>query len=90
MRAHVKKNDMVVVIAGNHRGSRGKVLAVDFKEEQVRVEGVHVIKKAVRKSQDHPQGGFVQKEGPIHLSNVMPAEEYDRRHKARGGKGGAA
>lgn len=79
-KTHVKKGDVVVVISGNHRGGRGKVLSVSPGKGQVVVEGVHLIKKAVRKSQDRPQGGFVEREGPVHISNVMLAEKYDRRH----------
>ena len=79
MKTHVKKNDLVVVLAGNDRGKRGKVLAVLGKNGRVIVEGIRMIKKAVKKSQDRPQGGFQQKEGAIHLSNVMLAERFDQR-----------
>ena len=82
MKRHVKKNDMVVVLAGNERGKRGKVLQVIPRKGQVVVEGVRMIKKAMRKSQDRPQGGFLEREGPIHISNVMLAEIYDKRRKA--------
>jgi large subunit ribosomal protein L24 len=71
--AHVKKGDEVVVISGNHRGSTGKVLQVIPKKDQVIVEGVRMISKHARKSQDRPQGGIVQSEGPIHISNVKLA-----------------
>lgn len=70
MKTHVKKNDEVVVIAGNHKGSSGKVLQVFPEKGQVLVEGVRLIKKHVRRSQDRPEGGIVTKEGPIHISNV--------------------
>ncbi len=83
MNAHVKKNDLVVVISGNDRGKRGKIISVDLKKERVSVEGIRLIKKAMRKSEDRPQGGFLTKEGSIHISNVMLAEEYDRRAAAR-------
>jgi large subunit ribosomal protein L24 len=75
---HVKKGDEVVVIAGNHKGARGKVLQVIPKKEQVIVEHVRMIKKHVRRSQEHPQGAIVEKEGPIHISNVMRADVYDQ------------
>lgn len=64
----VLKGSIVKVIAGNHKGSQGKVLSV--KENIVRVEGVHLIKKHMKRSQNSPQGGIVEKEGPIHVSNV--------------------
>ena len=67
---HVKKGDQVLVITGNHKGSTGKILQVLRKKERVLVEGVRMIKKHVRKSQDHPNGGIIQLEGPIHISNV--------------------
>jgi large subunit ribosomal protein L24 len=76
---HVKKNDEVVVIAGADRGKRGKIIAVEGKKQRVIVEGVHMIKKHTRKSQQHPQGAIVEREGTLHISNVMKAEIYDAR-----------
>jgi large subunit ribosomal protein L24 len=67
---HVKKGDTVQVITGNHKGSSGKILQVLPKKQQVLVEGVRLIKKHVRKSQDYPQGAVIEREGPIHVSNV--------------------
>lgn len=69
MRVH--KNDNVVVISGNARGKAGKVLKVFRKEERVIVEGVNIIKRHTRPSQRNPKGGILQKEAPIHVSNVM-------------------
>lgn len=86
MKVHVKKNDLVVVLSGNERGKRGKILSVDPKSRRVVVEGVRMMKKAARKSQDRPQGGFIEREAPIHASNVMEAGEYDRRRSAKGAK----
>lgn len=73
IKTHVKKGDEVVVIAGNHRGATGKVLQVLPKKKQVLVEGVRLIKKHQRRSQDQPEGGIVEREGPIHISNVKLA-----------------
>ena len=78
-RFHVKKNDQVAVIAGAEKGKRGKVIAVDCKKQRVIVEGVHMIKKHMRKSQEYPQGQIIEREGSIHISNVMLAEEADAR-----------
>ncbi|HRX53978.1 MAG TPA: 50S ribosomal protein L24 [Verrucomicrobiales bacterium] len=75
IKTHVKKNDQVVVIAGNHKGATGKVLQVFPEKSQVLVEGVRLIKKHVRRSQDRPDGGIVTKEGPIHISNVRRTAE---------------
>lgn len=72
---HVKKGDQVQVTSGNHRGSKGKVLQVLAKKQRVLVEGVRLIKKHVRKSQDNPQGAIVEREGPIHISNVKLVEQ---------------
>jgi large subunit ribosomal protein L24 len=71
---HVKKGDVVQVVTGNHKGSTGKILQILPKKEQVLIEGVRLIKKHVRKSQDHPQGAVIELEGPIHVSNVKLVE----------------
>ncbi|HLW34724.1 MAG TPA: 50S ribosomal protein L24 [Chthoniobacterales bacterium] len=71
---HVKKGDNVEVISGNFRGSSGKVLEVLPRKQQVLVEGVRIIKKHLRKSQDNPQGKIAEREGPIHISNVKLVE----------------
>jgi large subunit ribosomal protein L24 len=67
----VRKSDNVVVIAGNAVGKNGKVLKVFREKSRVIVEGVNIIKRHARPSQKNPQGGIVQKEAPIHVSNVM-------------------
>ena len=76
---HVKKNDEVVVIAGANKGKRGRVIAVEGKKERVQVEGVRMIKKHMRKSQQNPNGAIVEREGSIHISNVMRADAWDAR-----------
>ena len=81
----VKKNDMVVVLSGEDRGKIGKVLATFPGKDRVLVEGVNVIKKALRKSQDNPKGGIVTKEAPIQSSKVMKQERFDARRKKHGG-----
>ena len=73
-RFHVKKGDNVEIIAGNFRGSSGKVLEVLPKKQRVLVEGVRIIKKHLRKSQDNPSGKIAEREGPIHISNVRLIE----------------
>lgn len=70
IKTHVKKNDEVQVISGNHRGETGRVLQVFPEKGQVIVEGVRLIKKHARRSQDRPDGGIIEREGPIHISNV--------------------
>ncbi|BDQ04380.1 50S ribosomal protein L24 [Ignavibacterium sp.] len=67
----IKKNDTVMVIAGNDRGKTGKVLKVFPKESRVIVEGINLRKRHTKPSQRNPQGGILEKETPIHISNVM-------------------
>ena len=71
---HVKKNDEVVVLAGADKGKRGKIISVDGKKERLIVEGVRMIKRHMRKSQQYPNGQIVEREGSIHVSNVKKAE----------------
>jgi large subunit ribosomal protein L24 len=78
---HVKKGDTVQVISGNHKGASGKVLAVLPKKSQVLVEGVRIIKKHSRKSQEHPQGAIIEREGPLHISNVKLLEQGETKAK---------
>jgi len=73
LKTHVKRGDQVEVIAGNHKGSRGKVLQLLSKKNQVIVEGVRMIKKHQRRSEEHPTGIIAEREGPIHISNVRLA-----------------
>ena len=72
MAKHVRKGDLVYVTAGNARGKQGKILRVNPKRDQVVVEGLNLRKKHVRPTQANPQGGIIEKEMPIHISNVSP------------------
>lgn len=81
---HVKKGDEVVVIAGAERGKRGKIIKIESKKQRVIVEGVRMIKKHMRKNQNQPQGAIIEREGTIHISNVMAAEKFDARAAKRG------
>ena len=81
-RFHVKKGDNVQVITGNHKGAIGKILQVFPTKQQVLIEGVRMIKKHTRKSQDNPQGAIIEREGPIHISNVKRVEETEAKSKA--------
>ena len=69
--AHVRKGDTVIVVAGKERGKRGRVLRVIPEKSRVVVERVNMIKKHQRPTQKLRQGGIIEREGPIHLSNVM-------------------
>jgi large subunit ribosomal protein L24 len=85
MKFHVKKGDEVVVLAGKERGKRGKIISVSPKDSRVIVEGLHMIKRHTRKSQQNPQGAIVEREGTVHISNLMKAETFDARVAKRGG-----
>ena len=74
IKLHVRKGDQVEVISGNFRGSSGRILAVFPGKQRVLVEGVRIIKKHLRKSQDNPSGKIAEREGPIHISNVKLIE----------------
>ena len=84
-RFHVKKNDEVVVLAGADKGKRGRIISVSGKKQRVIVEGARMIKKHTRKSQTHPNGAIVEREGTIHISNVMKVDDFDARVAKRGG-----
>jgi large subunit ribosomal protein L24 len=68
---HVKKDDKVFVITGKDKGKTGRVLEAYPRENRVLVEGVNMIKKHQKPTQEYPQGGIIEKEAPIHVSNVM-------------------
>ena len=74
MARHIKTGDTVVVIAGADKGTTGKVMRVLTDKNRVVVEGVNRVWKHVRPSQRNPQGGRIQKNAPIHVSNVMPLD----------------
>lgn len=71
---HVKKGDTVEVIAGNDKGTRGKILAVYTKKDRVLVEGVNIRTKHEKPTQENPQGSRSKREAPIHISNVLPID----------------
>jgi large subunit ribosomal protein L24 len=75
LKFHVKKGDEVEVISGNSKGSSGKILEILPRKQQVLVEGVRIIKKHLRKSEDNPHGKIAEREGPIHISNVKLIEK---------------
>lgn len=86
IKLHVRKGDNVEVISGNFKGSSGKVLEVIARKERVLIEGVRMIKRHLKKSQDNPQGKIAEREGPIHISNVKVLERGERASKEKGAK----
>ena len=71
---HVKKGDKVSVISGKERGKQGTILEAYPKNDRVLVEGINMVKKHAKPSQDNPQGGILNQEAAIHVSNVMPID----------------
>ncbi len=71
---HVKTGDMVKVIAGKDKGKTGRILKAFPKQQRVLVEGINMVKKHTKPSQANPQGGIIEQEAPIHVSNVMPLD----------------
>lgn len=74
---HVKRNDVVVVISGSHKGKTGKILEILPAKQRARVEGVAMMKRHLKKSQEHPQGTIAEREGSVHISNLMLQSVFD-------------
>ncbi|NLW87667.1 MAG: 50S ribosomal protein L24 [Planctomycetes bacterium] len=74
MATHVKKGDTVVLLCGDDKGKVGQVLKVDVENQKVLVQGVNRVYKHLRPSRQHPRGGRIQKEMPVHISNVLPVD----------------
>ncbi len=87
---HVKKGDEVVIISGAEKGKRGKIIEVQRDANRVIVEGACMIKRHVRKNQQNPNGAIVEREGTVHISNVMKAERFDGSTRRAKGKTAAA
>lgn len=68
---HIKKGDTVKVLAGEYKGQTGKVIEMLGEKNKALVEGINVVKKHQKPSASNPQGGIIEKEAPIHLSNLM-------------------
>ncbi|MBN2455906.1 MAG: 50S ribosomal protein L24 [Sedimentisphaerales bacterium] len=79
MALHIKKNDMVQIIAGDYKGATGRVLRLMPREKKVIVQGHNLAKKHVKPSQRNPQGGRITVEQPIHISNVLPVNSKTSR-----------
>jgi len=81
---HIKRGDEVVVISGSQTGKRGKVLQVQRAKGRAIVEGVNLLKKAVKKTKENEKGGIIEREGSLHVAKLMLASEYDARKAKRG------
>jgi large subunit ribosomal protein L24 len=80
---HIKRSDIVVVISGSHKGKSGKVLELKPAKNRAVVEGVAMIKRHLKKSQENPQGKIAEREGSIHVSNLMLQSRYDASKRAK-------
>jgi large subunit ribosomal protein L24 len=78
---HVKRGEEVVVIAGAHKGKSGKVLELIGAKQRARVEGVALVKRHLKKSQENPNGAIVEREGSVHVSNLQSKSVYDSSKK---------
>jgi large subunit ribosomal protein L24 len=81
---HVKRGDAVVVLAGSQKGKEGKVLEILPAKSRARVEGLAMMKRHLKKSQENPQGSIVEREGSIHISNLMLKSRHDDRRAKKG------
>ncbi|MDE6569650.1 MAG: 50S ribosomal protein L24 [Alistipes sp.] len=88
MKLHIKKGDMVQVIAGDNKGKQGKVLKVEVAKQRAIVEGVNLVKKATKPNAQNPQGGIVEKEAPIHISNMLVLDPKSGKPTKVGRKAG--
>lgn len=78
---HIKRNDEVVVIAGSHKGKSGKVLEILASKSRARIEGVAMIKRHLKKSEQHPKGAIVEREGSVHVSNLQLKSRFEASKK---------
>lgn len=80
---HVKKGDEVVVIAGTEKGKRGKIIEMQRAKQRAIIEGIKMIKRHTRKNQANPQGAIIEREGTVHISNLMEVGRFDARAAKR-------
>ena len=83
LKAHIKRGDDVVVISGSHKGKEGKVLEILPAKYRARVEGVAMVKRHLKKTQESPQGSISEREGSVHISNLMLKSVYDASKRAK-------
>ena len=83
---HIKKGDAVVVISGEYKGQKGKVLEVLREKERAIVEGVNMVKKHTKPNATYPQGGIIEQEAAIHISNLLIADPKDGKPSKIGRK----
>lgn len=82
-KTHVKRGDEVVVLSGSQKGKRGRILEIISRKDRAVVEGLAMVKKHQAKTQEQPEGAIVEREGSIHMSNLMLASRYDERRSGQ-------
>ncbi len=80
---HVKRGDQVVVISGAHKGKAGKILEIVAAKQRARVEGVALVKRHTKAQGEQKPGGIIEREGSIHVSNLMKQADHDASKRAR-------
>ena len=80
---HIKRGDLVVVISGSQKGKSGKVLQIRPAKQRAVVEGVAMIKRHLKKSQENPNGSIAEREGSVHISNLMLKSTFDSSKRAK-------
>ena len=88
VKLHIKKGDMVYVNAGDNKGQQGKVLSVNAQKQRAIVEGVNMCKKVTKPNAQNPQGGIVEQEAPIHISNLQVLDPKSGKPTRVGRKAG--
>lgn len=84
---HIKRGDTVVVIAGSQKGKSGKIIELLPSKQRARIEGIAMIKRHEKKSEKNPNGAITEREGSVHVSNLMLKTDFDastRRKKTEG------
>lgn len=84
MNKKIKRGEEVVVISGANKGQRGKILQVLPRKDRIVIEGVNLRKKHVKARSAEEEGGIIEREAPLHSSNVMSAERFDARQQKKG------
>jgi large subunit ribosomal protein L24 len=84
MNKNIKRGEEVVVISGANKGQRGRILQIMAKKERIVIEGVNLRKKHQKAQSAEDKGGIIEREAPLHVSNVMVATKYDERKNKKG------
>ncbi len=84
LKTKLKKDDVVIVISGKEKGKTGKIINFNHEKARVYVEGVNLVKKSIKKTQENPKGGIIDQEASIHISNVMYFDTAEKKRSRIG------